>query len=120
MKKTSEEWNRHLPAGEVGAHLFPEFEKRAKAAATEVFRVKTPLEAAELVLTLAGQAGARKVVSTESPLLDEAGLKGAFTAAGIEFYNDQAGNRSARPGISKLPKRSPCSTSRHLMPNRPM
>lgn len=89
MKKNSEEWKRHLPAGGFGAHLFPEFEKRAKAAATEVFRVKAPLEAAELILTLAGQTGARKVVSTETPLLDEAGLKDAFTAAGIEFYNVQ-------------------------------
>ncbi|MCK9363633.1 MAG: lactate utilization protein [Syntrophales bacterium] len=89
MKKTNGEWKRHLPAGGFGAHLFPEFEKRAKAAATEVFRVKTHLEATQLVLTLARQAGARKVVATESPLLDEAGLKDAFTAAGIEFYDVQ-------------------------------
>jgi len=96
MKKTNEDWEaklhvhkRHLPAGGFGARLFPEFEKRAKAAAAEVLRVKTSVEAVEFVLTIARQAGARKVVSVESPLLKQAGLKSAFASAGIDFYDSQ-------------------------------
>ncbi len=70
-------------------HLFPEFEKRAKDAATEVFRVKTPQEGADVVLELARSAGARKVVSVTSPLQQAAGIEAACKAAGIEFYGDR-------------------------------
>jgi L-lactate dehydrogenase complex protein LldG len=89
MKKTNDDWKRFLPAGGFGPHLFPEFEKRAKAAAAEVFRVKTPQQAAELVLNIAREAGARKVVAVECPLQKEAGLKQSLNAAGIEYYSDQ-------------------------------
>lgn len=89
MKKTCDDWKSHFPPEGYGPHLFPEFEKRAKAVAAEVFRVKTPREGGDLVLDLARQAGARKVVSVSSPLQEAAGIEAAFNSAGIEFYGDQ-------------------------------
>lgn len=89
MKKTNEDWKRLLPAGKFGPHLFPEFEKRAKAAASEVFRVKTPQEAVGIILNIARESGARTVVSVESPLLREAGLEQALQETGIAYHNDQ-------------------------------
>lgn len=89
MKKTNEDWKGLIPAGKFGPHLFPEFEKRARAAASEVFRVKTPQEAVEVVLKIASESGARSIVSVESPLLKEAALEQAVKSAGIHYYNDQ-------------------------------
>lgn len=89
MKKTKEDWKGLLPAGNFGPHFFPEFEKRAKAAASEVFRVKTPQEAVEIVLNIARESGARTIVSVETPLLQEAALEQAVKSAGIHYYNDQ-------------------------------
>ena len=68
MIKTCVDWNRHLPAGKFGPHLFPEFEKRAKAVSAEIFRVKTPAEARDVVCNLARFTNARKAVSVSSPL----------------------------------------------------
>jgi len=90
MKKTCEDWPRHLPAGKFGPHFFVEFEKRAKAVSAEVFRVKTPEEAREVVCNLAQFTNARKVVSVTSPLQEETGVEGALRAIGIEVYSDQA------------------------------
>jgi L-lactate dehydrogenase complex protein LldG len=89
MKKTCDDWKRHFPAGKFGAHLFPEFEKRAKAVSTEVFRVKTVKEAREVVCNLARFTNARKIVSVTSPLQEAAGLDEALRTSGIEVYTDQ-------------------------------
>ncbi len=88
MKKTCDDWMRHLPAGKFGPHLFPEFEKRAKAVSAEIFRVKTPSEASEVVCNLARFTNAKKVVSVPSPLQKAAGIDAALRAAGIEVFND--------------------------------
>ena len=88
MKKTCEDWLRHLPAGKFGPHLFPEFEKRAKAVSAEIFRVKTPSEASEVVCNLARFTNAKKVFSVPSPLQKAAGIDAALRAAGIEVFND--------------------------------
>ena len=88
MKKTCDHWAQHFPAGNFGPHLFPEFEKRAKAVAAEVFRVKTAAEAREVVVNLARFTKARKIVSVTSPLQEAAGLDEALRAAGIEVYTD--------------------------------
>lgn len=90
MKKTCENWAPHFPDGKVGPHLFPEFEKRAKAASAEIFRVKTAAEAREVVLNLVRFTNAKKVVSVPGPLQVEAGVEAALKAAGIEVYTDQA------------------------------
>jgi L-lactate dehydrogenase complex protein LldG len=90
VKKTCEDWTRHLPAGKFGPHLFPEFEKRAKAVSAEIFRVKTPAEAGEVVCNLSRFTNARKVVSVTSPLQEEAGIDGALKEIGIEVYSDPA------------------------------
>lgn len=90
MKKTCDHWAQHFPAGNFGPHLFPEFEKRAKAVAAEVFRVKTAAEAREVVLNLARFTNAKKVVSVPGPLQEAAGMEAALTAAGIDLYTDPA------------------------------
>jgi L-lactate dehydrogenase complex protein LldG len=89
MKKTCDDWKRHFPAGKFGAHLFPEFEKRAKAVSAEVFRVKTAAEAREVVCNLARFTNAKKVVSVTSSLQEAAGLDEALRTSGIEVYTDQ-------------------------------
>ncbi len=89
MKKTCDDWRRHFPAGKFGAHLFPEFEKRAKAVSAEIFRVKTSVEAADVVLNLARFTNARKVVSVSSPLQEKAGIENVLKSADIEVYSDQ-------------------------------
>jgi len=86
--KTCIDWARQLPAGKFGAHLFPEFEKRAKAASTEIFRVKTAVEAREVVCNLARFTNARKVVSVSSPLQEASGIDAALTAIGIDVHSD--------------------------------
>ncbi len=90
MIKTCVDWTRHLPAGKFGPHLFPEFEKRAKAVSAEIFRVKTPAEARDVVCNLARFTNARKVVSVSSPLQEAAGIDAALREAGIEVHNDPA------------------------------
>jgi L-lactate dehydrogenase complex protein LldG len=90
MKKTCENWVQHFPAGNFGPHLFPEFERRAGAVSAEVFRVKTPAEAREVVLNLARFTNARKVVSVPGPIQAAAGIEEALRAAGIAVYTDQA------------------------------
>jgi len=90
MKKTCDDWMRHLPSGQFGLHLFPEFEKRAKAVSAEVFRVKTPAEAREVVCNLSRFTNAKKVVSVLSPLQEASGIDAALRASGIEVYNDPA------------------------------
>ena len=89
MKKACDDWKSHFPPENYGARFFPEFEKRARDVAAEVFRVKTPREGGDIALDLARQAGARKVVSVSSPLQEAAGIETAFKDAGIEFYSDQ-------------------------------
>jgi L-lactate dehydrogenase complex protein LldG len=89
MRRTCENWKRHLPAGKFGAHLFPEFERRAKAVSAEVFHVKTAAEAAEVVCNLARFTNAKKVVSVPSPLQEAAGIEQALRSCGVEVYTDQ-------------------------------
>lgn len=89
MRKTCDDWQRHFPTGKFGVHLFPEFEKRAKAVSAEVFRVKTAAEARDVVCNLARFTNAKKVVSVSSPLQEEAGLEEALKSCGIEVYTDQ-------------------------------
>jgi L-lactate dehydrogenase complex protein LldG len=88
-KKTCDDWKQHFPAGKFGAHLFPEFEMRAKAVSAEVFRVKTTAEATEVVLNLARFTNAKKVVAVSNPLQEEAGIEEALKSAGIEVFSDQ-------------------------------
>jgi L-lactate dehydrogenase complex protein LldG len=90
MKKTCENWARHFPAGNFGPHLFPEFERRAKAVSAEVFRVKTPAEAREAVLNLARFTNAKKIVSVPGPLQVAAGIEEALRSSGFEVFTDQA------------------------------
>jgi len=90
MIKTCVDWTRHLPAGKFGPHLFPEFEKRAKAVSAQIFRVKTPAAARDVVCNLARFTNARKVVSVSSPLQEAAGIDAALREAGIEVHNDPA------------------------------
>jgi L-lactate dehydrogenase complex protein LldG len=89
MRKTCDDWKRHFPAGKFGAHLFPEFEKRAQAVSAEIFRVKTTAEATEALVNLARFTNAKKVISVESPLQDQSAIRDGLKAAGIEFYCDQ-------------------------------
>ena len=88
MITTTEIWKRSFPTAVSGAHLFPEFEERAKAVSAEVFRVPTATEAREALIRLVDNVQAKKAVVVESPLQRAAGVTGALRARGIEVYTD--------------------------------
>jgi L-lactate dehydrogenase complex protein LldG len=90
MNTTTETWQRSLPTASSGAHLFPEFEERAKAVSAEVFRVATLAEAREALLKLVEDANVKKAVVVESPLQIAAGVTEALRSRGIEIYTEPA------------------------------
>lgn len=88
MKKVCENWRQAFPSEKIGDYLFPEFEKRASAASAEVFRVKTALEAREIVANMAKFTNAKKVVAVNSPLQQAAGINEQLTSMGIALYTE--------------------------------
>ncbi len=90
MKKVCENWRQAFPSEKMGPYLFPEFEKRAQGAAAEVFRVKTAVEAQEIVANLAKFTNAKKVVIADSPLQQAAGINEKLQSLGIAVYTDVA------------------------------
>lgn len=90
MKKVCENWKQAFPTENVGDHLFPEFEKRTTAAATELFRVKTAIEAQEIVANLAKFTNAKKVVVVDSPLQSAVGINQQLQSIGVTVYTDVA------------------------------
>ncbi|MBP2627085.1 MAG: lutC 2 [Firmicutes bacterium] len=88
MKKVCENWKQAFPTENVGEQLFSEFEKRATGAATELFRVKTAIEAREIVANLAKFTNAKKVVTVESPLQEAAGICEELKSLGLQVYNE--------------------------------
>jgi len=90
MKKVCENWGNYFPTENLGDHLFPEFEKRASAASTEIFRAKTALEAQEFVTNLAKFTNAKKIVTVDSPLQNAAGINQQLQSMGIAVYTDVA------------------------------
>ncbi|MHB9097746.1 MAG: LutC/YkgG family protein [Syntrophales bacterium] len=88
MNTHTESWKRSFPTASSGAHLFPEFEERAKAVSAEVFRVATLVEAREALLKLVEAAHVKKAVVVESPLQIAAGITEALRSRGIEVYTD--------------------------------
>lgn len=90
MEITHEIWKRHFPAENSGAHLFPEFEMRAKAVSGEVFRVPAAAEAREALIRLVDAVQARKAVVVESPLQEAAGITAALRSRGVTVYTEAA------------------------------
>lgn len=106
MKKVCENWRQAFPSEKMGPYLFPEFEKRAQGAAAEVFRVKTAVEAQEILANLAKFTNAKKVVIADSPLQQAAGINEKLQSLGIAVYTDVADiaehAESADIGISTI------------------
>ncbi len=90
MKKVCENWEKILPAGNFGPHLFGEFETRAKNVSAEVHRVATAAEAQAVLVELAKSLGAKKVVAVDCPLAASAGAYEALKAAGLAVYTEPA------------------------------
>lgn len=88
MKKVCENWEKAFLTENMGEYLFPEFEKRAKAASTEIFRVKTAVEAQEIITNLAKFTNAKKVVSADSALQNATGINEQLKSLGIAVYNE--------------------------------
>ena len=88
MNTTTETWQRLFPTASSGAHLFPEFEERAKAVSAEVFRCATATEAREALLRLVEAAGVKKAVVVKSPLQMAAGITEALRSRNIEVYTE--------------------------------
>jgi L-lactate dehydrogenase complex protein LldG len=88
MIKACPHWNQVLSAANPGAHLFDEFEMRAKNAAAAVYRVKTTAEARETLLAFIKSVNAAKVVTVESALQQAAGISSALTSLGIMVCTD--------------------------------
>lgn len=90
MRKTCDDWKRHFPAGKFGAHLFPEFEKRAKAVSGEIFRAPKASDAAEILIQLVEGIQVKKAVVVESPLQEAAGITEALRSRGLTVYTEPA------------------------------
>lgn len=88
MKKVCENWRQAFPSENIGDHLFPEFEKRTSAIATEVFRVKTAVEAQEIVANIAKFTNTKKIVAVNSPLQQAAGINEQLRSLGIDVYTE--------------------------------
>ena len=88
MKKVCENWRQAFPSEKMGSFLFPEFEKRAQAAAAEIFRVKTAVEAQEIVSNLVKFTNAKKVVVADSQLQQAAGINNKLESMGVTVYTD--------------------------------
>ena len=89
MKKVCENWKQAFPT-ENGEDLFPEFEKRATAVKTELFRVKTAIEAQEIVANLATFTNAKKIITIDSPLQRASGVIEKLQSMGLAVYSDAA------------------------------
>ena len=90
MEITHEIWKRHFPTENSGAHLFPEFEMRAKAVSGDVFRVPAAAEAREALIRLVDAVQAKKAVVVESPLQEAAGITAALRSRGVTVYTEAA------------------------------
>jgi L-lactate dehydrogenase complex protein LldG len=90
MRKTCDDWKRHFPAGKFGAHLFPEFEKRAQAVSSEIFRVSKTSDAVAILIQLVEGIQAKKAVIVESPLQEAAGITEALRFRGVTVYTEPA------------------------------
>ncbi|MEK7827913.1 MAG: lactate utilization protein, partial [Thermodesulfobacteriota bacterium] len=90
MNTDAEVWKRHFPTATSGAHLFPEFEMRARAVSGEVFRVPDAAEARETLIRLVDGVGAKKAVVVESPLQEAAGITEALRSRGVTVYTEPA------------------------------
>ena len=90
MNTTGVPWKRHFPTATSGAHLFPEFEMRARAVSGEVFRVPDAAEARETLIRLMDDVGAKKAVVVESPLQEAAGITEALRSRGVPVYTEPA------------------------------
>ena len=90
MEITHEIWKRHFPTENSGAHLFPEFEMRARAVSGEVFRVPAAAEAREALIRLVDAVQAKKAVVVESPLHEAAGITEALRSRGVTVYTEAA------------------------------
>ncbi len=90
MNQAAKHWERHLPEGKYGAHLFPEFETRAKAVSAEILRVKSPAEARKALLDLVQSLQAKKAVAVSCALQEKAGAHEALRSAGIQLFTGRA------------------------------
>jgi L-lactate dehydrogenase complex protein LldG len=88
MNTATETWKQSFPTTASGAHLFPEFEERAKAVSAEVFRCTTTAEARKTLLRLVEAAQVKKAVIVESPLQKEADITEALRSLGVEVYTE--------------------------------
>lgn len=86
MKRVCENWKQSFPAGKFGEHYFSEFETRAKAAAAEIFRVKTAAEGKQIIAELAKSTGAKKVVAVDGPLQNASGVIDELKNMGLDLY----------------------------------
>lgn len=86
MNNHTETWQRSFRTASSGAHLFAEFEERAKAVSAEMFHVATLTEAQEALIRLVEAANVKKAVVAESPLQRAAGITEALRSQGIEVY----------------------------------
>lgn len=79
-------WKNGLPAGKLDSTLFDKFELRAKNVSAEVFRVKTAVEASEVIANLARFTNAEKVVMVDGPLQLAAGISDTLKSLGIAVH----------------------------------
>jgi len=93
MKKTCEKWEQPLQAGiqagKFGAHLFSEFETRAKDVSSEVFRIKKVDEARKIILDIVKKTSAQSVALALCPLIEASGIVDELKNNGVTIYTEQ-------------------------------
>jgi len=89
VKKTCDNWQDKLPANKFSSHLYEEFELRAKAVSTEIFRVKRADEAKEIILDIVKKTGAQSVALVLCPLIEASGIVDKLKDNGVAIYTEQ-------------------------------
>jgi L-lactate dehydrogenase complex protein LldG len=89
MKKVCENWEKALQVTNYGPQYFEEFEKRALQASAEIFHVRTPAEAKEVITNLVKFTNAKKIVSVDNPLQQASGINEELQALGLELYTNK-------------------------------
>ncbi|MEA1959716.1 MAG: lactate utilization protein [Bacillota bacterium] len=89
MNKVCTNWKAHFPTEKVGLEYYEEFAGRAQNVSAEVFRVKNPIEAQEIMANLIKFTNASKIVAVDGPLQDAANITEHIKSLGVEIYTEQ-------------------------------
>lgn len=94
MRKVCEDWKKVLPATNCGPEFFDEFKMRASNVSAEVHRVKSLTEARDVLVELAKNLDAKKVVGLNGSYEQATDIHSHLKALGIKVYTEAADIRT--------------------------